>query len=233
MNNFSQDCFTCKSKNCSILKNCDTFSIAEINSKKICKDIKKDKSLFYEGDDIKGVYFIKKGLLKIELNGKIGRPLILNIAGAGSVFGHRYTSINSSHTQTVTALENTEFCYIPIHLFQDVLLKSNSLKEQLSHIILKELEQTEKGIVFLAHRSVKEKVAKALLVFADFYNYQQNKSFKIHFGRDEIADFTCTTKEQVSKTIHEFIKSKLIKCKAKTFYYLNITELKKIADHTL
>ena len=84
-------------------------------------------------------------------------------------------------------------------------------------------------MIQLAHKNVKEKIAIALLIFAKFYNYTGKNSFTIHFSRQEIADFTGTTKEQVSKVLKYFETDVLIKCKAKKFSYLNIAELNKIA----
>ncbi len=232
MNNFTNDCITCKTKTCSVLKNCDNETLADVSQKKNCKEIKKGKILFSEDDIIHGVYFIKKGFLKVELNGKIGRPLIASIATQGSMFGHRVTANQKLHTSTVTAIEDCEYCYIPLHLFQEVTSKSQTLKDQISCYFLKELEQAEKSMIHLAHKSVREKIAIALLMFANYYNYTGKKSFTIHFGRQEIADFTGTTKEQVSKVLKDFKKESLIKCKAKQINYLNLSQLEKIAYST-
>lgn len=229
MNNFTNDCLTCKTKSCSVLKNCDNDTLLDISLKKICKEIKKGSKLFSEGDIVHGIYFIKKGVLKVELNGKVGRPLITNIATQGAMFGHRVTANKKQHTSTVTAIEDCECCFIPLHLFQDLTLKSQTLKDQISCYYLTEIEHAEKSMIQLAHKNVKEKIAIALLIFAKFYNYTGKNSFTIHFSRQEIADFTGTTKEQVSKVLKDFETDVLIKCKAKKFSYLNIAELNKIA----
>lgn len=230
MNNFSMDCFTCKSKKCSVLKNCEVHILAEINSKKVCKEIHKGEILFSEGDEILGVYFIKKGFLKVDLNGKIGRPLIAKIAGQGSIFGHRIAHNKNKHVSTVVALEDCEYCFIPQHLFQEVTVKSQNLRDQISYSFLEELELAENAMILLAHKTVKEKIATALIKLANTYGYNHKKSFKIHFSRIEIADYAGTTKEQVSKILNDFINEGLIKCKAKTFYFLNIPGLQKIAQ---
>ncbi len=229
MNNFSRDCFTCRSKKCSVLKNCDANILSEINSKKVCKEIHKGEILFSEGDEILGVYLIKKGFLKVDLNGKIGRPLISHVASHGAIFGHRIAHNKNKHTSTVVALEDSEYCFIPQYLFQEVAVKCQSLRDQISLTFLEELEMAEKGMIFLAHKTVREKVAIALQKLAKIYHYNGKTSFKIHFNRLEIADFAGTTKEQVSKILNEYIDLGLVKCKAKTFYYLNIPELQKIS----
>ena len=181
-----------------------------------------------------GNIFIKRGFLKVELNGKYGRPLILQIVGKGSVFGHRANFMHAFHSCSVTAATDAQYCYIPTSLFDGIVEKSLTLKKQLINQFLNEIELAEKKSVQLAHKSVREKIAEALLVFARIYDYdKKSKSFYIDFCRQEIADLTGTTKEQVSKTLNDFEKEKLIKCRAKKFSYMALNSLRCIANPNL
>ncbi|MBI2729554.1 MAG: Crp/Fnr family transcriptional regulator [Sphingobacteriales bacterium] len=225
------DCLTCKTKNCSLLKDCDKNTLNTINTVKLTKSLKKGEKLFCEGDPVQGVYFIKKGFLKVELNGKHGRPLILQITGQGSVFGHRATPIHPYHPSTVTAASDTQYCYIRASIFHGIVEKSPDLKKQIINQFLNEIELAEKKSVILAHKTVREKIAEALLIFARVYGYEnKRRSFSIHFCRQDIADLTGTTKEQVSKTLNDFEKEKLVKCSAKKFTYIDINSLLLISS---
>lgn len=225
------DCITCKTKNCSVLSECDTHTLSAINAVKITKSLKKGEKLFSEGDPVQGVYFIKKGFIKVELNGKQGRPLILQISGRGSMFGHRVNPLHSYHPCTVIAASDTLYCYIPSSMFENIIEHSPVLKKQIINQLLTELELAEKKTVNLAHKTVREQVAEALLQFAWVYDYEKkHQSFRIHFCRQDIADLTGTTKEQVSKVLHDFEKEKLIKCSAKKFTYLDIEALRRISN---
>lgn len=225
------DCITCKTKDCSILKECDTYTLNSISTVKLTKTLKKGEKLFSEGDPVQGIYFIKKGFLKVELNGRQGRPLILQIVGQGTLFGHRANSMHPYHPCTVTAASDTQYCYIPSCLFDGIVEKSSVLKKQIINQFLNEIELAEKKSVNLAHKTVREKVAEALLLFARVYDYEKkHQSFLIHFCRQDIADLTGTTKEQISKTLNDFEKEKLVKCSAKKFTYLNIESLRLISN---
>jgi len=229
------DCLVCKTRNCSILKDCETATLTSISNYKHTGVLKKGEKLFSECDPVQGVHFIKRGFLKIELNGKQGRPLVLKFAGKGSVFGHRANAEHPLHSCSVVAASEVFYCFIPQYLFQEIYKNSPVLKQQILDQILNELELAEKKAIQLAHRTVKEKVAEALLMIADVYGYEKNKqSFRISFCRQDIADFAGTTKEQVSKVLKDFEKEKLIKCTAKKFNYIDITALEAIrAAHTL
>ncbi|HTN08326.1 Crp/Fnr family transcriptional regulator [Agriterribacter sp.] len=224
------DCITCKIKNCSILKACDTPTLIAISTFKIAKSLNKGEKLFYEGDPVQGIYFIKQGFLKVELNGKQGRPLILHIAGQGAIFGHRTNSFHPYHACTATAVTDIQYCYIPLALFDDIAEKNPVLKQQVINQLLTELELAEKKSVNLAHKTVREKIGEALLILARVYNYEAKRCpFRIHFSRQDIADLTGTTKEQVSKTLNDFEKENLVKCVAKKIIYLDTEALRMIS----
>ncbi|HRO45683.1 Crp/Fnr family transcriptional regulator [Agriterribacter sp.] len=225
------DCITCKVRNCSILNSCDTHTLTAISTYKLSKSLQKGERLFSEGDPVLGVCFIKKGFLKVELNGKQGRPLILQIAGRGAVFGHRANAGHRCHTSSAIAVSDVLYCYIPYDLFDEIADKSPVLKQQIINQFLNELQLVEKKAVNLAHKTVREKVAEALLLLAEAYQYEEKKqSFRISFCRQDIADLAGTTKEQVSKILKDFEKEKLIKCAAKKFSYLHTGMLRSISN---
>lgn len=226
------DCITCKVRNCSILYTCDTGTLTAISTYKLSKSIQKGERLFSESDPVLGVYFIKRGFLKIELNGKQGRPLILRIAGKGDVFGHRASLGRQLHKHSATAVSDVQYCFIPNDLFGEIVAKSPTLRQQLINQILEDLELVEKKAIVLAHQSVREKVADALLRLAETHQYEENKrSFRTSLCRQDIADLAGTTKEQVSKTLKDFEKEGLIKCAAKKFNFLHTARLKSIAGY--
>ncbi|MBX3242162.1 MAG: Crp/Fnr family transcriptional regulator [Chitinophagaceae bacterium] len=226
------DCITCKVRNCSILNNCDTHTLTAISTYKFSRSLRKGEKLFSEGDPVPGIYFVKKGFLKVELNGKQGRPLILRIAGRGAVFGHRANARHACHTCSATAVSDVLYCYVPYDLFDEIVDKSPILSQQINNYILDELELVEKKAINLAHKTVREKIAEALLLLAEAYQYEEKKqSFRISFCRQDIADLAGTTKEQVSKILKDFEKEGLIKCAAKKFSYLHTAMLRNISNH--
>lgn len=224
------DCITCKVRSCSILDVCDLETLSLISTHKFTRIIPKGDRLFSEGDPINGICFIKKGFLKIELNGKQGRPLILRIAGRGDILGHRATVRHALHSYSATAVSEVHYCFIPFARFEEIAQGSPQLQQQIVHLFLDELELAEKKAVNLAHKSVREKVAEALLLLATTFQYDEKKQpFKISLCRQDIADLAGTTKEQVSKILKDFEKENFIKCSAKKFNYINLDSLRSIS----
>lgn len=224
------ECITCKLRNCSILKNCDNDPLSFISQYKRCISLSKGERLFAEGDPIQGIFFIKSGYLKIELNGKQGRPFILNFVGKGTILGHRYNSNHSHHSSSATAVSPVQYCYIPLHLFNSITEKSTQLKQLIFNQMLNKHEVIQHKSIKLGHKSVREKVADALLMLAEVYEYELNKqSFRIGFCRQDIADLVGTTKEQVSTVLKDFEKERIIQFIARKFSYMNLLALREIA----
>lgn len=225
------DCLTCKARACSILNNCGKDDLRAISITKEPKSLVKGENLFTEGDLKRGVCFIKRGFLKIELNRKTGHPLILRIVGKGSILGHRINSGHMFYPYTATAVSDVEYCFITYNQFQEIMKKSTLLRQQLVNQFLNEIESAEKRALFLAHKTVRQKVAEALLALANVYEYTEGKqTFKISMGRQDIADLAGTTREQVSKTLRDFEKEGYIRFNAKKFSYLNISLLQNISQ---
>lgn len=224
------DCFTCKARTCSILNSCGKDALRAISTNKVSKTLVKGENLFSEGELKRGISFIKKGFLKVELNGKTGRSLILRIAGKGSVFGHRINPDHMFYPYTVKAVSDVEYCFVSYNQFKEISGKNILLRQQLVNLFLEELEMAEKRALYLAHKTVRQKVGEALLILAESYEYKEGSpSFKIAMGRQDIADLAGTTKEQVSKILKEFEKEGHIRFTAKKFSYLNIPMLKNIS----
>ena len=167
------DCITCNVRSCSILDTCGRDTLVAISTYKQTRSLQKGERIFSEGDPIAGIYFIKKGFLKVELNGRQGRPLILSIAGRGTVFGHRADTGHTIHSCSVTAVSDVMYCLYPNDQFNEIACKSPVLKQQIVNQYLNELELIEKKIVNLAHKTVREKVAEAILLLADTYQYDE------------------------------------------------------------
>lgn len=229
------DCIHCKTRDCSILRDCNYETLQALSTFKICGVLRDGETLFVKGDEIKGVYFIKNGFIKIESIGRGGRPLILRIVGKGAILGSRINmnEKHKQHTFSAVAGSNVDYCYVPNIVFKNIVAKSDNLKQEIINQSIDELHYAEMKAVNLAIKNVRENLAEALLMLAEVYKYEGGgQSFKINFQRQDIADLIGTTKEQVSKIIKDFENEGLIKCTAKKFHFLNIEGLLALTNNT-
>jgi len=231
MSTIHPKCGTCKVRSCSILSNCSPAILEEISNKKACRFVGKGEHLLEEGEEAKQVYFIRSGVVKVEANRKNGKSLILRLAGKGSTFGLRNFFSTRTYTLTVVAVEDLQVCTLNMADFNQMTDKCNDLRSAVMDSLLEEIRDAEVLAIGMVHKSVKERVAAILLHIAVVYQYRPgSKSIYAHLDRQEIADMAGTTKEQVSKTLAEFRKNKLINYRAKRFKFFDLVRLGKIAE---
>lgn len=222
-------CNTCRVRDCSVLHNCsnEILDILSDNKQYLC--FPKGKQLLVEGQHGGGIYFIRSGIAKVKVSGRNGRSLILRLAGAGSVFGNRVSSSLDGQPLSVEAVEDLQVCYISLDLYKQLLEKSPELHDGMIQTLMTEIRQVEIHSIHLTHLSVKERVAETLLHIAEAYHYRPGSNgFRVHLERQDIADLSGTTKEQVSRMLSELENEALINLSGKHFKYLDLDGLRQI-----
>ncbi|MCO6497657.1 MAG: Crp/Fnr family transcriptional regulator [Chitinophagaceae bacterium] len=223
-------CLTCKVRKSSILEPCAIGTINAISTFKNSRKYEKGEFLFKEGDDVKGVFFVKKGIVKVLKEVPGNRTLIFKICSRGEIVGHRGYDSRNIHKYSGVALSETDCCFVPISFFQDILKDAPDLEKQLTEEYLLDLERMEEKSVSLAYKTVREKVAEALVLVSNIYGYRGgNRPFSIDLSRQDFADLTGTTKEQVSAVLKEFSRDSLIRYSGKRFNFIDLDALKSLA----
>jgi CRP/FNR family transcriptional regulator len=212
------------------LNSCGDHVLKEISEKKIVRSIKRGEKIFQEGKEAVNIAFIKSGVIKVEVNGKKNRPLIMRLAKEGDILGHRIADQNNHYPVSIVAVENSQVCFLATHHFQNLMDKSTDFRKAVIKAYLHEMKNTEMRAVHLVHKSVREKIACVLIHIAEVYKYHLNPGgIHIHLSRQDFADLTGTTKEQVSKTLTDFKKEKLLRFRAKHFKTFDMEKLKATA----
>jgi CRP/FNR family transcriptional regulator, polysaccharide utilization system transcription regulator len=224
-------CYTCRIRNCSMMKRCDDQALEVLSDLKQYFFYRRGECIIREGEENKGCFFIASGVVKMEINGRSGRPLILHLCGAGDHFGHRLSPDLNTNPYTVKAVEDTAACFLSPTDFNRMNQQHQSFQKEIIHSYIKELSLVESRSLHLAQKTVKQKVADALLKIASVYHYQHNASgIRVHLDRQDMADMAGTTKEQVSKFLIEFMEEGWVRFHAKHFKFIDVERLAKVVD---
>lgn len=226
--NKRRDCQTCGIRNVTILNNASSVLLEIINSKKYCLKYLRGEEIVKEGTPIEGVYIVSSGIVKIHKQGRHGRQFILRLATTGSIIGLPMEE-NQKHDFTVTAVEDSNVCFVEHSDFREALRNFPELKDKLLEEFSRELKETELRAISLAQLSVREKVAESIHYLAKTYKINNRSGFyRVNVGRQDIAEFTGTTKEQVSKYYGEFESLDIIAAKGRLLHVKNMERLEEI-----
>ncbi|MFL9483651.1 Crp/Fnr family transcriptional regulator [Chitinophagaceae bacterium LWZ2-11] len=221
-------------KNSCDLKSCFLcqFSVqawkSAISGNKQTLSFKKGDIVFAEGEQVKGIYFIYEGTVKVHKQwGGNQKELIIRFAKAGDVLGHRGLGGNESYPVSATALENLKVCFINNDFLEASLTVNPTLTYKLMQLYATELQKAEKRMTGLAHMEVKGRIAEALLELRGLFGITETGFFAVAISRQDIASFAGTTYETIFKVFTEWIQEKLIETSGKSIKILQEDALKK------
>jgi len=176
---------------------------------------KKGETIFKEGDDVKGIYFVYSGVAKVHKSWGDDKELIIRFASDGSILGHRGLGSKKIYTVSATAIEPLVVCFVDLDFFTASLKMNNGLAYQLMVFLAGELEESEKKMRNLAHMPVKGRLAQALLTLVEQFGINQDGFMNLEISRQDLASFAGSTYETVFRTINDLVKEGVIEVAGK------------------
>lgn len=189
---------------------------------------KKGELLFNEGDELKGVYFINEGMVKVHKQWG-DKELILRFARKGAIAGHRGLGGDMLYPVSATALEPVNVCYVDLDFFKSTMQVNHGFMYELLMFFAGELKESERNMRNLVHMPVKGRIAQALFTLKEKFGVKEDGSVDIELSRQDFASFVGTTYETVFRMLNELVESKLLKVDGKS---ITIPDEEKLLELT-
>lgn len=173
------------------------------------KKFKAGKVIYREGKTPRGVYFIKKGKVKIFQSNQDGRKQIMYIYTPGDIFGYRPIISDSVHPVTAATLEDSTFGFISAPTFKKILSSNPELTKALLVSLSHEFTVWVNNVSVFARYPVKSRVALALLILREKYK-EKGRYPEINLSRTDLASYVGSVKETVVRTLQDFRNANLI-----------------------
>ncbi|POY37767.1 transcriptional regulator [Solitalea longa] len=220
----------CDVKSCFLCSLCvkEWLPAVEIHKKNL--DYKKGELIFGEGDEVKGIYFIYKGKVKVHQKWGDDKELIIRFATSGGIFGHRGIGKEKNYPVSATALEPTTVCFIEKEFFLSSLKVNPTLMFELMMFYSNELQESEKRMKDLAHMSVKGRVASCLLSLKNTFGLDEENFLDVTLSRQDIASFSGTTYETAFRVMNELVTENSVKVIGKKIALLNTEHLQNVIE---
>lgn len=225
------DCQTCSNANCLIKQNAIFNEFIPYLEKKHIIKCRKSQQFIIEGAPVHGLFFVKKGKVKVTKTGINGKEQIVRFATDGEIIGHRGFGIGTIYPISAVALEDTILCNFTNDVLKQMLHVIPNLTYDFMLFYAEELNRSETKVRKFAQMTVRERVIDAFLYIYRKFG-QSNDYLDIQLSRREIADFAGTTDEQVIRVISSLKKENLLRAKGKRLGIIDLEMLKKeIAEH--
>jgi CRP/FNR family transcriptional regulator, polysaccharide utilization system transcription regulator len=202
--------------------------IASLRLQEIERVYKKGDLLFNEGSYPKALYVVFKGIVKIHKYGVNGKEQITRLASAGDIIGYRSILNDEQYSASASAVEETRLFQIPSDAFLGLLKDNPDFSMKVLKMLAGDLKNAEKQVIDMAQKSVREKVAEALILLSDKFGVNEHTAaLNSRLTRKEIGDIAGVTTESAIRTISDFNKEHIIEIEGKKILIKDVTRLQR------
>ena len=190
---------------------------------------KKGKVIFYEGNHPTGIYCVFEGQIKISKLGD-GKEQIVRFASKGEILGYRALLSNEPYRATATAMDDCLICHIPRISFFEVLESNKTMYLKVIEKLSGDLKNSEQRLVSISQKTVRERIAEALLLLKEQFGMNGNSELDINLTRREIGDIAGVATETTIRTLSELKQDKVIEFVGKKIIILDLPRLIEAAN---
>lgn len=223
-------CEQCIVRQFSSLKALGKEELHKMSDCKTVQIIKKGDVLFEEGERLNGVFCIKSGICKLTKLSPNGKSQIVKFIKKGDLLGQRSIISDENVNLSAVAIDDMEVCFIPkkevIHAFQANQNFSNEIIKDICH----DLKLADEAIVEMAQKSVKQRLAGALIEFEEEFGVDDNKFLRVQLTREEIANVVGTATESLIRMLSDFNKNGMLETEGKKIKIADRKALERVAD---
>jgi CRP/FNR family transcriptional regulator len=217
-------CATCGARKSSLFGSFCDHEVSSADAVKVCSYYKKNQPLFIEGSFPRGVYCLNQGKVKVFARGDEGKEQIIHIAKEGDIIGFRAMFSGDPYRVSASTLEECNICFIAKEEFLDMIDKNTSLRNGIIKELSKELGDQALFITNMAQKSVRERLAFAMLLLGDIYGDEP-----INLTREDMANFVGTATETLIRLLKDFKEEGVIEIHTRKLEIVDKERLVKIS----
>jgi CRP/FNR family cyclic AMP-dependent transcriptional regulator len=180
----------------------------------------KDDVVFYDDESGDVFCLIREGQVKITMISPEGKEIILALLGPGDFFGEMALLDQEPRSATVVATENLELVTIWRNDFLQILAENFSITKKVLAEISRRLRNASNRIESLATMDVYGRLARFFLDLAKDQGKVLDNGYVAvtRPTHQSIANMIGTSRETVSRLIHDLMRQNLLLSEGKTIY---------------
>jgi CRP-like cAMP-binding protein len=189
---------------------------------------KKGDVIFNEGESLNGVFCVRDGVAKLTKLSANGNDQTVKLLGKGELLGQRSIISEERTNLSAIALNDIELCYVPKDRIVTSLHENSDFSFDVLQHLAKDLKESEDDLIDMAQKSVKQRLAEALIYVESNFGNDKNGYLNIILSREDYANIVGTATESAIRILSQFKKEDLITTKGKQIKIENLQKLKNI-----
>ena len=193
--------------------------------------VRKGEVLVHGGDAFHNLYTVRSGSCKSVVTTAGGQEHLAcynisgDLVGSDAIFAGR-------HEATVTALEDSEFCVIPLDRMETIARSDANLQHAIHALMSREIGRERKVMLMLGAMRAEQRLAAFLIDLAERYAARgySSSAFLLRMTREEIGSHLGLKLETVSRLFSRFHREGLIRVQAREVRILDRAALEQLVD---
>ena len=169
-------------------------------------------TVYAEGGPADTLYFLESGLVKIYKRGPDNKEIILQVVGAGELFGEQALGTEQTRMISAEVLQEGVIYLIPRDLFLRSCEKRPDLWRELCGLLTLRKRELEKKIELLCLHDVEYRILYYMAELARTFGAKSNASeYSIPLSQGELASLIGATRETTSTTLNALARRGIIR----------------------
>ncbi|MGI8526048.1 MAG: Crp/Fnr family transcriptional regulator [Pseudolabrys sp.] len=184
--------------------------LATVNGGRTLSDHRKGEVIFLQGDPADCVLFIQKGKVKVTVVSDQGKEAIVAVLGSDEFCGEGCLTAQQKRLATATAMTECEVMRVEKAAMIRTLHDEPAFSEFFVAHLLARTMRVEADLVDQLFNSTEKRLARALLLLANFGKEGRPEPINAKISQETLADMIGTTRSRVSHFMNKFRKLGLI-----------------------
>jgi CRP/FNR family transcriptional regulator, cyclic AMP receptor protein len=185
--------------------NVETF-LTTVNGGRTISKYRRDQKVFRQGDPADAVFFIQEGEVKVCVISEQGKEAIVARHGEGDFFGEGCLSGQPLRLATIATMTECVIMRLDKAAIVRVLHDEPKFSERFMSHLLARNTRIEADLVDQLFNSSEKRLARALLLLANFGKEGRPERVIAKISQDTLADMIGTTRSRVSGFMNKFRK---------------------------
>jgi CRP-like cAMP-binding protein len=224
-----KSCLECISKKNCLFSRPDNLRINQLEKAAIRTTCHRGDILFIEGEEVKGIYFVCSGLVKLSIYSSERQSITARVANPGDVLGLKALLSGKPHNLTAEVAEHSQLCLIRRDDFLDFLERNADVSLRLSQKLANYLYDAYIGMRELMKDS-HTRLVDLLLRLSRSQSKPSGKSisYEINISQEELAEELGTSRRNLSRALKDLKEKRIIECHRRSIKVIDRLALERL-----
>ncbi len=208
----------------SVLKNSQIEELCVIIN---YKKVKKNDVIYFANDELKRIFLLKRGRIKIAEMDESGNEIIIDILQSGDLFGELSLDSENKNTEYAQAMSDVTICSFRLEDFESLMEHHPSVALKFTKFVgfrFKRLENRYSNLVF-------KDVKTRLIGFIKDWALREGKregnkiTLENYLTHQDIANLICSTRQTVTQLLNDLEHAGLLSYERKEIVVKDVNKL--------